>query len=220
MILALLGPPGAGKGTQASRISLHYGIPHISTGAMFREAIAKGTELGRKIQSYRIDRGEYVPDEVVVEAVRQRTHEADCKDGFILDGFPRTVPQAETLNALLAKDRLRLNAALNFTAPVDGLVKRFSGRRVCPVDGETYHIEYQPPLQPGLCDRCGAQLVQRPDDDPEVVKRRLEVYIEKTAPLIDYYTQVGLLRNVDATREPERVFGQVVALLDGWQWHI
>ncbi len=220
MILVLLGPPGVGKGTQASRISLHYGIPHISTGAMFRDAVARGTEFGRRIQRYRIDKGEYVPDDVVIEAVRQRIHEPDCATGFLLDGFPRTIPQAETLNRFLAEEKLRLNAVLNLAAPIDDIVKRFSGRRVCPVDNATYHIEYNPPLQPGLCDECGAQLEQRPDDDPVIVKRRLDVYNEKTAPLVDYYETSGLLRTVDASREPETVFGQIVALLEGWQWHI
>ncbi|GDX39958.1 adenylate kinase [Armatimonadota bacterium] len=220
MILVLLGPPGVGKGTQASRISLHYEIPHISTGAMFRDAVARGTELGRRIQRYRIDKGEYVPDDVVIEAVRQRIHEPDCAKGFLLDGFPRTIVQAETLNRFLSTEKLRLNAVINFDAPIDDIVKRFSGRRVCPVDGSTYHIEHNPPLQPGLCDECGAQLEQRSDDDPVIVKRRLEVYNEKTAPLVDYYETSGLLRTVDASREPETVFGQVVALLEGWQWHI
>jgi len=187
---------------------------------MFRDAIARGTEFGRRIQRYRIDKGEFVPDEVVIDAVRERIHEPDCVKGFLMDGFPRTIPQAETFHRLLAEEKLRLNAVINFSAPIDDIVTRFSGRRVCPVDGSTYHITHQPPLQPGLCDVCGAQLEQRPDDDPVVVKRRLEVYTEKTAPLVEYYQTSGLLRTVDASREPETVFGQVVALLEGWQWHI
>ncbi len=220
MILVLLGPPGVGKGTQASRISVHYDIPSVSTGAMFRDAVARGTELGRTIQRYRIDKGEYVPDEVVVTAVKDRIAEQDCKVGFLLDGFPRTTPQAEALNRLLSEQSRRLNGVLNFAAPINEIVQRFSGRRVCPNDGSTYHIEHQPPLQSGLCDLCKTPLITRPDDDAEVVKRRLEVYAEKTAPLVAYYEKAGLLRTIDATKEPETVFGQVIAVLEGWQWHI
>ncbi|HZP82525.1 MAG TPA: adenylate kinase [Chthonomonadaceae bacterium] len=215
MILVLLGPPGVGKGTQGARIALHYEIPTISTGAMFRDAIARGTELGRIIARYRIDKGEYVPDEVVVRAVRERIHEPDCVRGFLLDGFPRTIPQAEALEALLAEEKCCLTAVLDFEAPMATLIERFSGRRVCPVDGSTYHIVTQPPRQPGLCDLCHSQLVLRPDDAPDVVQRRLEVYAEKTAPLLDYYRKRGLLYSIDATAEPETVFGQVVAVLDG-----
>ena len=220
MILVLLGPPGVGKGTQASRISVHYDIPSISTGVMFRDAIARGTELGRVLSRYRIDKGEYAPDEVVVNAVKSRVQEPDCAQGFLLDGFPRTIPQAEALNAMLEGMNRRLNCVLNFSAPIEEIVKRFSGRRVCPNDGSTYHVQHQPPLQPGLCDVCKTALVMRPDDAPEVVKHRLEVYVEKTAPLVSYYESAGLLRTMDAMKEPETVFGQVVAVLGGWQWHI
>jgi adenylate kinase len=187
---------------------------------MFRDAIARGTELGRILSRYRIDKGEYAPDEVVVNAVKSRVQESDCVQGFLLDGFPRTIPQAEALNVMLAGMNRRLNGVLNFAAPIEEIVKRFSGRRVCPNDGSTYHIEHQPPLQAGICDVCKTALVMRPDDAPEVVKHRLEVYVEKTAPLVSYYESAGLLRTMDATKEPETVFGQVVAVLGGWQWHI
>ncbi|HZO91415.1 MAG TPA: adenylate kinase [Chthonomonadaceae bacterium] len=215
MILVLLGPPGVGKGTQGARIAVHYEIPTISTGAMFREAIARGTELGRLIQRYKIERGEYVPDEIVVRAVRERISAPDCRQGFLLDGFPRTIPQAEALDALLAELGCRLDAVLDFEAPMEEIIQRFSGRRVCPVDGSTYHIVSNPPKQPGICDICKSQLVMRPDDAPDVVKRRLEVYAEKTAPLLDYYRKRGLLYPVDANAEPETVFGRVMTLLDG-----
>lgn len=215
MILVLLGPPGVGKGTQGARIALHYEIPAISTGAMFREAIARGTELGRSIARYKIDKGEYVPDTVVVRAVKERIQEPDCAGGFLLDGFPRTIPQAEALDALLAEEKRCLTAVLDFEAPMATLIARFSGRRVCPLDGSTYHIVSQPPRQPGLCDLCHSQLVMRPDDAPEVVQRRLEVYAEKTAPLLDYYRKRGLLSPIDAAAEPETVFGQVITALDG-----
>ncbi len=183
MILVLLGPPGVGKGTQGARIAVHYDIPTISTGVMFRDAVHRGTRFGRIIQQYRIDRGEYVPDEIVVGAVRERIAEPDTYRGFLLDGFPRTIPQADSLQAILKDLDYALDGVLDFEAPINDIVGRFSGRRVCPVDGSTYHIVNQPPLQPGTCDICKSPLVQRPDDDADVVRRRLEVYNEKTEPL-------------------------------------
>jgi len=214
MILVLLGPPGVGKGTQAARIAVHYEIPTISTGAMFREAAARGTELGRIIQRYKIDKGEYVPDEVVVKAVKARTCEPDCANGFLLDGFPRTIAQAEALDALLSTQHRKLNGVLNFQAPIEEIVGRFSGRRVCPFDGSTYHIVNQAPNQAGLCDICHRELVRRPDDEPDVVERRLQVYQAKTAPLEEYYRQHDLLQMIDSTAEPETVFGQVVSAIE------
>jgi adenylate kinase len=214
MILVLLGPPGVGKGTQGTRIAVHYDIPTISTGAMFREAVARGTELGRIIQRYKIEKGEYVPDEVVVQAVKQRTCEPDCARGFLLDGFPRTIAQAEALDSLLAEQHRRLTGVLNFQAPIEEIVGRFSGRRVCPFDGSTYHVVNQPALQPGLCDVCHRELIRRPDDEPEIVERRLQVYNAKTAPLEEYYRQRGLLHTIEATAEPETVFGQVVSSIE------
>jgi adenylate kinase len=214
MILVLLGPPGVGKGTQGARIAVHYDLPTISTGALFRDAVARGTELGRIVQRYKIERGEYVPDAVVVGAVKARTSEPDCANGFLLDGFPRTIPQAEALDALLAEQGRKLNGVLDFEAPVEEIIKRISGRLVCPVDNSMYHIDNQPPRQPGLCDLCHTELITRADDAPEVVQRRLEVYTEKTAPLLAYYRGKGLLYVIDATAEPETVFGQVIATID------
>jgi adenylate kinase len=214
MILVLLGPPGVGKGTQGNRIAVHYDIPTISTGVMFRDAARRGTRLGRIIQQYRIDRGEYVPDEVVVSAVRDRISEPDSAKGFLLDGFPRTIPQADSLNSMLVDFGYHLDGVLDFEAPVNDIIGRFSGRRVCPVDGSTYHIVNQPPLQPGTCDICKSPLVQRPDDEAAVVRRRLEVYNEKTEPLREYYRDRGLLREIDATGEPETVFGQVISAIE------
>ncbi len=214
MILVLLGPPGVGKGTQGARVAVHYDIPTISTGVMFRDAVARGTELGRTIQRYKIDRGEFVPDDVVVSAVRARTCEPDCANGFSLDGFPRTISQAEALEAMLADQGRRLNGVLNFHGPIDEIVGRFSGRRVCPFDGSTYHITNQPPQQPDICDVCHRQLIRRPDDEPDVVALRLQVYKSKTAPLEAYYASHGLLYNIAATSEPETVFGQVVSAIE------
>ncbi len=214
MIFALLGPPGVGKGTQAERISVHYGVPTISTGAMFRDAVARGTELGRIIQRYKMDKGEFVPDDVVIGAVSQRIDEPDCKPGFLLDGFPRTIPQAEALELMLVEKGRVLLGVLDFVAPIEEIVGRFSGRRICPVDGQTYHIEHQPPIQPGICDIHKVELVTRPDDAPEVVRRRLEVYQEKTSPLENYYRQRGLLCTIDATAEPETVFGRVIEVIE------
>ncbi len=217
MILVLLGPPGVGKGTQAGRIALHYEIPTISTGAMFRDAVTRGTELGRIIQRYRIEKGEYVPDEVVITAVKLRTAEPDCIPGFLMDGFPRTIPQADALEALLLERNRKVTGALELKAPIEELVGRFSGRRVCPLDGSSYHLVTQPPLQAGLCDICHTQLVRRDDDDPEVVQRRLEVYMEKTTPLMDYYRERGMLLTVDATAEPETVFGRILEAIGRWK---
>ena len=214
MIVILLGPPGVGKGTQGQRISLHYSVPTISTGVMFRDAVTRGTELGRTIQRYRIDKGEYVPDEVVIQAVRARTSENDCLGGFLLDGFPRTIPQADALVQMLTEQGRKLNGVLDFEAPIQDIVKRFSGRRVCPRDGSTYHIETQPPLMAGLCDLCGTALVQRPDDAPDVVQTRLEVYAEKTEPLITYYRDRNILYTIDADAPPETVFSAVISVLN------
>lgn len=214
MILVLLGPPGVGKGTQGARIAVHYDLPTISTGALFRDAVARGTELGRIVQRYKIERGEYVPDSVVVSAVKARTGEPDCANGFLLDGFPRTIPQAEALDELLGEQGRKLNGVLDFEAPVEEIVKRISGRLVCPVDNSMYHLVNQPPRQPGLCDVCHTELVQRADDAPDVVQRRMEVYREKTAPLLAYYKDRGMLYTIDATAEPETVFGQVIATID------
>ncbi len=210
MILVLLGPPGVGKGTQAGRIALHYEVSTISTGAMFRDAITRHTDLGRIIERYRIEKGEYVPDEVVIAAVKARTAEPDCETGFLLDGFPRTIPQAGALTTMLEERGQHVSGALELKAPIPEIVGRFSGRLVCPVDGSSYHLLTQPPVQSGLCDLCHTQLVRRADDDPDIVQRRLEVYMEKTTPLIEYYRERGLLYTVDAIAEPETVFSRVM----------
>ncbi len=217
MILVLLGPPGVGKGTQGARIALHYGLPTISTGAMLRDAIAKGTRLGKVAEGYRIDRGEYVPDEIIVEAVDERISEPDCLAGFLLDGFPRTIPQAKSFAAVLLKRDRPLTGVIEFDAPIEQVVLRFSGRRICPVCGTTYHVVSQPPKLQGCCDREGAELTMRPDDAPDVVQRRLEVYHEKTTPLRDYYRKCGVLYTVNADQEPERVFAETVLLLNRLQ---
>jgi adenylate kinase len=214
MIVLLLGPPGVGKGTQAARIAAHYRVPAISTGAMFREAVAQGTALGRAVRG-RIDSGQYVPDDVVVAAVRERILEEDCRDGFLLDGFPRTVAQAGMLDDLLCKQHRTLSAVLDLIAPTELIVQRAGGRRVCPVDGSTYHLVFQPPRQPGRCDICQTPLVMRPDDAPDVVRRRLEVYTEKTGPLKAYYEGKGLLHLIDAAEGPETVSGRIKGVLDG-----
>lgn len=215
MILVLLGPPGVGKGTQAERISVHYGVPTISTGVMFRDAVAKGTELGRIIQRYKIDKGEYVPDEVVINAVRNRISEDDCVNGCLLDGFPRTLPQAAALDVVLGEMGRKLLGALNFDAPLAVIVRRFSGRLVCPVDGQSYHIENQPPIQPGICDVHQVSLVRRADDEPEIVQRRNDVYLEMSTPLADYYRHKGILCTINANEETETVFSNVVEVIDG-----
>lgn len=214
MILVLLGPPGVGKGTQGARIAVHYDIPTISTGAMFRDAVQRGTRLGRLIQQYRIEKGEFVPDDIVVDAVKVRISESDCGKGFLLDGFPRTVPQADSLQQMLEQQGVSLDGVLDFEAQIGDIVGRFSGRRVCPVDGSTYHLTNQPPLQAGVCDICKSILIQRPDDAADIVTRRLEVYNEKTAPLQNYYRNMGKLRVIDAIGDPESVFGQVISAIE------
>lgn len=215
MILVLLGPPGVGKGTQAERISVHYSVPTISTGVMFREAVAKGTEFGRIIQRYKIDKGEFVPDEVVIGAVKERISQDDCANGCLLDGFPRTVPQAVSLDKLLEEMERKLLGALNFDAPLSVILRRFSGRLVCPVDGQSYHIENMPPIQPGICDVHQVALVRRSDDEPEVIQRRIEIYQEKTTPLAEYYQENGRLCMIDANEDTETVFANVVRIIDG-----
>lgn len=210
MNLVLLGPPGVGKGTQGARLACHYDIPAISTGAMFRDAILHGTDLGHTIQQYRIERGEYVPDDIVIDAVQKRLSEPDCANGFLMDGFPRTIPQADSLEHMLQIQQRRLTGVINFAAPLETIVKRFSGRRVCPNDGSTYHVETQPPLHAGRCDLCHGPLLTRPDDSPDVVKRRLEVYLEKTEPLITYYGKNNQLYTINADGTTDDIFQRVI----------
>lgn len=195
MKLVFLGPPGVGKGTYAKILVRKYGIPHISTGDIFREEIARGTPLGRKVKEY-VERGLLVPDEIVIEIVRQRLSREDCRRGFILDGFPRTIEQARTLENIVSID-----AAVHFYAPMEVVIDRISGRLVCPRCGAIYHVKYRPPKVPGICDVCGAKLVRRPDDRPEVARRRYEIYYKTMKPVIEYYRSKGLLIEVDASRE-------------------
>jgi len=195
MKLVFLGPPGVGKGTYAKILVRKYGIPHISTGDIFREEIARGTPLGRKVKEY-VERGLLVPDEIVIEIVRQRLSREDCRRGFILDGFPRTIEQARALENIVSID-----AAVHFYAPMEVVIDRISGRLVCPRCGAIYHVKYRPPKVPGICDVCGAKLVRRPDDRPEVARRRYEIYYKTMKPVIEYYRSKGLLIEVDASRE-------------------
>jgi adenylate kinase len=208
--LILLGPPGAGKGTQASRLTEDFGLPYIGTGDLLREHTAEGTELGRQAQEY-MDRGDLVPDDLVIAMILEKVEE-EGDDGFLLDGFPRTVPQADALSEELEKLGRRLMAALLIDAPDDVVVKRLSGRRVCS-KGHLYHVDFDPPKQDGVCDQCGRPLSQRKDDEPEKVQKRLATYHELTEPLIGYYEERGLLRRFDGTRDKVEVHDHIRATL-------
>ena len=208
----MLGAPGAGKGTQAQRIAEACGIPHISTGDIFRANIKAGTELGKKAKEY-MDRGALVPDEVTIGMLLDRIHEKDCEKGYILDGFPRTIPQAENLSKALAEEGTRVDAAIDIEVPDENIVKRMGGRRACPKCGATYHVQFNPPKKEGICDVCGSSLVVREDDRPETVKNRLSVYHEQTEPLIAYYRKAGVLKTVDGTKDMDQVFEDIQALL-------
>ena len=212
MRLVMLGAPGAGKGTQAKKIADQYGIPHISTGDIFRANIKNGTELGKKAKAY-MDRGALVPDELVVDLVADRVKQADCEKGYVLDGFPRTIPQAESLDAVLKDMGQKIDYAINVEVPDENIVKRMSGRRACVSCGATYHVQFNAPKQDGICDTCGEKLVLRDDDKPETVQKRLNVYHEQTQPLIDYYQKAGVLKEVDGTKNMEEVFQDIVAIL-------
>ncbi len=213
MRLILLGKPGSGKGTQSKRIASDYGVPAISTGDLIRQAIATGSELGRKFKSF-TDRGQLVPDDLVVQMVRERLGEADCKPGFLLDGFPRTLPQAEALEAMLAAMDRPLDAAVYITVDDGALVERASGRRYCSKDGSTYHVHFAPPKQAGHCDLCGSALLQRDDDRAEVVLARITEYRQKTEPLLDFYRARGVLHEVDGNGTPAEVAARIEARLD------
>lgn len=212
MKLIMLGAPGAGKGTQAKRIAAKYGIPHISTGDIFRANIKNGTELGKKAQTY-MDKGLLVPDELVCDLVVDRIQQSDCEKGYVLDGFPRTIPQAEALTAALEKLGTSIDYAINVEVPDANILNRMGGRRACLGCGATYHVEFNAPKQEGICDTCGAELVLRDDDKPETVQKRLDVYHEQTQPLIDYYTKAGKLAEVDGTKDMDDVFAAIVDLL-------
>ena len=212
MKIVMLGATGAGKGTQAIKIADKYDIPHISTGDIFRANIKGGTELGQKAKSY-IDKGELVPDEVTIGMLLDRIAQDDCKNGYVLDGFPRTIPQAESLTEALKSQGDRIDFALNIDVPDEAIIKRMSGRRACPKCGATYHIVYAAPKTENICDKCGTELIIRSDDKPETVKDRLNVYHQQTEPLIAYYKTAGVLREVDGTQELPKVFEDVVAIL-------
>ena len=205
--IVILGPPGVGKGTYAEFLSKKYGIPKISVGDLFRDAIKKRTELGKKIKDY-VSSGELVPDETVIELVKNRLEEPDCKNGFLLDGYPRTVPQAEAMMKFKKTD-----AALNFVAPDEVIMERIGGRRTCSKCGAIYHIKNVPPTIEGICDRCSGRLIQRSDEKPEVIKNRLEVYREKTKPVADYLRKKGLLVDIDAHYDIEGI-DKIIAQCD------
>ena len=212
MKIIMLGAPGAGKGTQAKRIAEKYSIPHISTGDIFRANIKNGTELGKKAKTY-MDQGLLVPDELVVDLVVDRVGQEDAKNGYVLDGFPRTIPQAEALDAALSKINEKVDYAINVEVPDENIIDRMSGRRACVGCGGTYHLVYIPTKVEGICDACGAELILRDDDKPETVKKRLDIYHEQTQPLIDYYSQSGILKEVDGTVDMADVFNAIVDIL-------
>ena len=212
MKIIMLGAPGAGKGTQAKRIAGKYGIPHISTGDIFRANIKNGTELGQKAKQY-MDQGLLVPDELTCDLVMDRIQQDDCKNGFVLDGFPRTIPQAEALDAALKNINQKMDFAIDVDVPDDNIVNRMGGRRACLSCGATYHIEFNPTKAEGVCDACGAQTVLRDDDKPETVQKRLTVYHDQTQQLIDYYSKQDILKSVDGTQPMEDVFQAIVGIL-------
>ena len=213
MKIIMLGAPGAGKGTQAKLIAEKYNIPHISTGDIFRANIKEGTELGKEAKQY-MDKGQLVPDELTVRILLDRVSKDDCKNGYVLDGFPRTIPQAEVLDTEVAKLGEKIDFAIDVDVPDENIIRRMSGRRSCPGCGKTYHIVHVPPKKEGICDDCGKELVLRDDDKPETVKNRLDVYHKQTQPLIDYYSKQNILRTVDGTQDMNDVFTAITKLLE------
>ena len=212
MKIVLLGPPGAGKGTQAKSISNRYSIPHISTGDIFRKNISEETPLGIEAKTY-IDNGQLVPDEVTINMVKDRLTWEDCKNGYLLDGFPRTVAQAEALQEFLASRNESLDTALSIEVPSEFILERMTGRRVCPSCGASYHVKFNPPAKAGVCDVCGSDIVQRKDDTEETVSERLDVYERQTQPLIDFYNDKNLLSTVDGTKAINEVFESICSIL-------
>ncbi len=212
MKIIMLGAPGAGKGTQAKMIAEKYGIPHVSTGDIFRANIKEGTELGKEAKGY-MDKGQLVPDELTVRILLDRVAKDDCANGYVLDGFPRTIPQAEVLDEALAKLGDKVDYAVDVDVPDENIVRRMGGRRACVTCGATYHIEHVPPKKEGICDKCGSELILRDDDKPETVKNRLDVYHKQTQPLIDFYNKKGILHTVDGTVDMMDVFASIVKIL-------
>ena len=213
MKIIMLGAPGAGKGTQAKMIAEKYGIPHVSTGDIFRANIKNGTELGKEAKGY-MDRGELVPDELTVRILLDRVAQEDCKNGYILDGFPRNIPQAEVLEKELEKLGEKIDAAIDMEVPDESIIRRMSGRRACSSCGATYHIVNVPPKKEGICDVCGEALILRDDDKEETVQKRLDVYHEQTQPLIEFYTKKGILKTVDGTQDMMSVFQTITKILE------
>ena len=212
MKIVMLGAPGAGKGTQAKMIAEKYTIPHISTGDIFRANIKEGTPLGLEAKSY-MDQGKLVPDELTVKILLDRVAKDDCKNGYVLDGFPRTIPQANVLKEALEKQNDKIDYAINVDVPDENIVRRMSGRRACVTCGATYHIEHVPPKTEGICDKCGSALILRDDDKPETVLNRLKIYHEQTQPLIDFYNNEGILKEVDGTIDVKDVFANIASIL-------
>ncbi|MBQ8638770.1 MAG: adenylate kinase [Lachnospiraceae bacterium] len=212
MKIIMLGAPGAGKGTQAKKIADYYHIPHISTGDIFRANIKNGTELGKKAKEY-MDQGLLVPDELTCDLVTDRVAKEDCANGYILDGFPRTIPQAEALERALNAMGTDMDYAVNVDVPDANIVNRMAGRRACLNCGGTYHLEFLRPKTEGICDTCGSELVLRDDDKPETVQKRLDVYHAQTQPLIDFYENKGILKTIDGTQEIDKVFADIIQIL-------
>ena len=210
--LILFGPPGAGKGTQADRLRSDFQLPFISTGDMLRANVKQETDLGRQAQAY-MDKGELVPDQLIVAMAAERLQQDDAQDGFILDGFPRTIEQAKALDKQLSELARRVTTALLIEVPDEEVIRRLSGRRVCVKSGHNYHVEFDPPKHEGVCDQDGSRLVQRDDDEPDVIRNRLLVYHDQTEPLVDYYDEQGLMRRIDGTREATEVHGHIRAVI-------
>ncbi|MBR6258503.1 MAG: adenylate kinase [Lachnospiraceae bacterium] len=212
MKIVMLGAPGAGKGTQAKMIAAGYGLPHVSTGDIFRANVKGGTPLGMEAKAY-MDKGELVPDELTVRILLDRVAQDDCKNGYVLDGFPRTIPQAEVLDAELSKMGEQIDFAIDVEVPDENIVKRMSGRRACVNCGATYHIVHIPPKKEGICDACGSELILRDDDKEETVKNRLAIYHQQTQPLIDFYSKKGVLKEVDGTKDSAAVYEDIKNIL-------